>query len=142
MPSKSRRTPGQRRKRRGKKGNDDDHYEDDEDEDSYSALSKMWKNGLQKPLVGSFEDRARCENYFTVVRLSVPRAFVASVSIMRIYRPNTRWPRTLRRGGCAICAKSSGAEPFKEHVPPRKRSFSGEKCLYVRDCCISTCHTY
>ncbi len=55
-------------KKKGKKEEDEDDYEDDEDEDPYSALSKMWKNDLPKPPVGSFEDCARCEKQFTVVR--------------------------------------------------------------------------
>ena len=92
--------------KKGKTEEDDDDYKDDEDEDPYSALSKMWKNDLPKPPVGGFENCARCEKQFTVVCLSVSGAYVASVFIIRMYRPNTRWPRTLPRGGCAIYAQS------------------------------------
>ena len=52
--------------KKGKKG-DDDNYED-EGEDPYSALSKMWKGDLPKPPVGNFENCAKCEKQFTVVR--------------------------------------------------------------------------
>ena len=55
-------------KKKAKKG-DDDNGDEDEDEDPYSALSKMWKGDLPKPPVGSFEDCARCQKQFTVVRI-------------------------------------------------------------------------
>ena len=54
-------------KKKAKKGDDDDDYEDSED-DPYNALSKMWKNDLPKPPVGSFEKCAKCRTQFTVVR--------------------------------------------------------------------------
>lgn len=61
--------------KRAKKKQDDDDYED-EDEDAYTALSKMWKEDLPKPPVGSFEECARCDKQFTVVSifLVLPRA--------------------------------------------------------------------
>lgn len=57
-------------KKKAKKGDDDDDYEDS-DRDPYSALSKMWKSDLPKPPVGGFEDCARCQKQFTVVRVSL-----------------------------------------------------------------------
>ncbi|KAI1787718.1 RNI-like protein [Ganoderma leucocontextum] len=94
-------------KKKAKKGDDDD-YEDDEDEDPYSALSKMWKNDLPKPPVGSFEDCARCEKQFTVTKYTMAA------------NPPPGWL-------CHICAKSSGADPFKKPAPPRKRKPAGDK---------------
>ncbi|PIL33306.1 hypothetical protein GSI_04756 [Ganoderma sinense ZZ0214-1] len=95
-------------KKKGKKGDDDDDYEDDEDEDPYSALSKMWKNDLPKPPVGSFENCARCEKQFTVTKYTMAA------------NPPPGWL-------CHICAKSSGADPFKKPAPPRKRKPAGDK---------------
>ena len=71
-------------KKKGKKGDDDD-YEDDEDEDPYSALSKMWKNDLPKPPVGSFEDCARCEKQFTVVRPLASNACIRPALLHHAY---------------------------------------------------------
>lgn len=55
-----------------KKGSKDDDYEDseDEDDDVYTALSRnMVANAAASPpKPGSFEDCARCEIQFTVVR--------------------------------------------------------------------------
>ncbi|KAM5535726.1 hypothetical protein V8D89_010540, partial [Ganoderma adspersum] len=99
-------------KKKGKKGDDDDDYEDDEDEDPYSALSKMWKNDLPKPPVGSFENCARCEKQFTVTKYTMAA------------NPPPGWL-------CHICAKSSGADPFKKPAPPRKRRPAGDKRTVV-----------
>jgi DNA repair protein RAD7 len=56
-----------------KKAEGDD--DSDEDGDAYTALSKsMWTNGESspsKPPIGSFEDCAKCEIEFTVVRAVV-----------------------------------------------------------------------
>jgi len=55
-----------------KKAKDDGDYEGSS-EDEYKAVSKnLWSmggNGGPKPPVGSFENCARCEKQFTVVRL-------------------------------------------------------------------------
>lgn len=65
------------KKKKGEKGDDDD--EDDEDYDPYNALSKMWKSDLPKPSAGSFENCARCQKQFTVVRvLQCPLRFSCS----------------------------------------------------------------
>ena len=53
-------------KKKAKKDDDGDY--EDEDEDPYSALSKMWKDDLPKPPVGSFETCVRCQKQFTMVR--------------------------------------------------------------------------
>lgn len=57
-----------------KKGHEDDDYEDseDEDDDVYTALSRnmVANKAAPPPKPGSFEDCARCEIQFTVVRLA------------------------------------------------------------------------
>ncbi|OBZ75286.1 DNA repair protein rhp7 [Grifola frondosa] len=94
-------------KKTGKKGGDDDDYED-EDEDAYTALSKMWKGDLPKPPVGSFENCAKCKKQFTVTKYTLaanpPPGFL-----------------------CHVCAKASGADPFKKPALPRKRKSPAEK---------------
>ena len=63
--------------KKGKKAASDDEDDDDDDDyDPYNALSKMWKSDLPKPSIGSFDNCARCEKQFTVVRLSAPHALV------------------------------------------------------------------
>ena len=54
--------------KKSKKGGDGDDDDEDEEQDAYTALSKMWSGGDAKPPVGSFEDCAKCETQFTVVR--------------------------------------------------------------------------
>ncbi|KAI0074674.1 RNI-like protein [Panus rudis PR-1116 ss-1] len=95
-----------------KKGGDDDDYDDDEDEeDPYNALSKMWKD-TSKPPVGSFEDCARCGKQFTVTKYTMaanpPPGFL-----------------------CHVCAKASGADPFKKPAAPRKRKTPADKRTVV-----------
>ena len=51
-------------KGKGKAGSDDE----DEAEDPYTSLSRSMWTGSSKPPVGSFENCARCEKQFTVVR--------------------------------------------------------------------------
>ncbi|EJF57989.1 RNI-like protein [Dichomitus squalens LYAD-421 SS1] len=94
-------------KKRANKGDDDD-YEDDGHEDPYSALSKMWKGDLPKPPIGSFEKCARCEKQFTVTKYTLAA------------NPPPGWL-------CHICAKSSGADPFKKPAAPRKRKPAADK---------------
>ncbi|KAI0713902.1 RNI-like protein [Earliella scabrosa] len=94
-------------KKKAKKGDDDDDYEDS-DQDPYSALSKMWKGDLPKPPVGSFEDCVRCKKQFTVTKYTMAA------------NPPPGWL-------CHICAKSSGADPFKKPAAPRKRKAPAEK---------------
>ncbi|KAJ2984696.1 hypothetical protein NUW54_g10414 [Trametes sanguinea] len=93
-------------KKKAKKGDDDDY--EDEDEDPYSALSKMWKDDLPKPPVGSFENCVRCQKQFTVTKYTVaanpPPGYL-----------------------CHPCAKSSGSDPFKKPAAPRKRKPAGDK---------------
>ncbi|KAH9920184.1 RNI-like protein [Amylocystis lapponica] len=95
------------KRKKGKKGASDDEYEDD-DEDAYTALSKMWKGDLPKPPVGSFEDCARCDKQFTVTKYTLaanpPPGFL-----------------------CHLCAKASGADPFKKPALPRKRKAPSDK---------------
>ncbi|CDO77781.1 hypothetical protein BN946_scf185041.g13 [Trametes cinnabarina] len=93
-------------KKKAKK-NDNDDYED-EDEDPYSALSKMWRDDIPKPPVGSFENCARCQKQFTVTKYTVaanpPPGYL-----------------------CHPCAKSSGNDPFKKPAAPRKRKPATDK---------------
>jgi hypothetical protein len=59
-------------KAKKKKGQNDDadDNDDDSEDDVYNALSKsFWSNNGSKPPVGDFEDCARCEKQFTVVRV-------------------------------------------------------------------------
>ncbi|TFK80509.1 RNI-like protein [Polyporus arcularius HHB13444] len=100
-------------KKKAKKDDDDDDYDNgDSDADPYSALSKMWKGDLLKPPVGSFEDCARCEKQFTVTKYTMAA------------NPPPGWL-------CHICAKSSGADPFKKPAAPRKRKAAGDKRTLV-----------
>ncbi|KAI0782091.1 RNI-like protein [Abortiporus biennis] len=98
-------------KAKAKKDGDDDDYEDDEDEDAYTALSKMWKDNT-KPPVGSFCNCAKCKKQFTVTKYTAaanpPPGFL-----------------------CHPCAKSSGPDPFKKPVAPRKRRTATEKRTVV-----------
>jgi DNA repair protein RAD7 len=58
--------------KKGKKKGDDDDYSDDEggdEEDIYTALSKM-RSDNTKPANGSLIECAKCENQFSVVRIS------------------------------------------------------------------------
>ncbi|KAI8974163.1 RNI-like protein [Trametes punicea] len=93
-------------KKKAKKDDDVDY--DDEDEDPYSALSKMWRDDLPKPPVGSFETCVRCQKQFTVTKYTVaanpPPGYL-----------------------CHPCAKSSGSDPFKKPAAPRKRKPAGDK---------------
>ncbi|KAL6308529.1 RNI-like protein [Sparassis latifolia] len=102
-------------KAKGKKGGDDEDYEDDEDEDedAYTALSKMWRSDLPKPPVGSFENCAKCKKQFTVTKYT-----------MAANPP----PGYL----CHLCAKASGADPFKKPAAPRKRKAPAEKRNVVK----------
>ncbi|KAI0365137.1 RNI-like protein [Pilatotrama ljubarskyi] len=93
-------------KKKAKKDDDGDY--EDEDEDPYSALSKMWKDDLPKPPVGSFETCVRCQKQFTVTKYT-----------MAANPP----PGYL----CHPCAKSSGSDPFKEPAAPRKRKPAAER---------------
>ncbi|CAL1703119.1 unnamed protein product [Somion occarium] len=89
-----------------KKGDDEDFEDSDEDEDAYTALSKMWKDN-SKPPVGSFENCARCNKQFTTkytMAANPPPGFL-----------------------CHLCAKASGADPFKKPAAPRKRKAATEK---------------
>ncbi|KAH9923728.1 RNI-like protein [Epithele typhae] len=97
--------------KKGKKGDEDDDYEDDED-DPYSALSKMWKNDVSKPPVGSFEDCVRCSKQFTVTKYTMAA------------NPPPGWL-------CHNCAKSSGADPFKKPAAARKRKTASDKRTVV-----------
>ncbi|TCD69896.1 hypothetical protein EIP91_005720 [Steccherinum ochraceum] len=98
-------------KGKGKKGDDDDYEDDSDGEDAYTALSKMWKDSA-KPPVGSFEDCARCKKKFTVTKYTLaanpPPGFL-----------------------CHVCAKASGADPFKKPAAPRKRKLPGDKRTVV-----------
>ncbi|KAI0933361.1 hypothetical protein AcV5_005524 [Taiwanofungus camphoratus] len=97
--------------KRAKKKQDDDDYED-EDEDAYTALSKMWKDDLPKPPVGSFEECARCDKQFTVTKYTMAA------------NPPPGWL-------CHLCAKASGADPFKKPAAPKKRKAPVDKRTVV-----------
>ncbi|THH34122.1 hypothetical protein EUX98_g168 [Antrodiella citrinella] len=96
-------------KGKGKKGGDDEYEEesDEDDEDAYTALSKMWKD-TSKPPVGSFSECARCEKQFTVTKYTLaanpPPGFL-----------------------CHVCAKASGADPFKKPSLPKRRKAPADK---------------
>ncbi|EMD34253.1 hypothetical protein CERSUDRAFT_140620 [Gelatoporia subvermispora B] len=68
----------------------------------------MWKADLPKPPVGSFEECARCSKQFTVTKYTLPA------------NPP---PGYL----CHLCAKASGADPFKKPAAPKKRKPAGER---------------
>ncbi|EIN07847.1 RNI-like protein [Punctularia strigosozonata HHB-11173 SS5] len=87
------------------KGSDDD-YEDDDD-DAYNGLS-LWSTNASKPPVGSFENCAKCEKQFTVTKYT-----------MAANPP----PGYL----CLPCSKSSGSDPFKKPVAPRKRKATEDR---------------
>ncbi|KAI0697087.1 RNI-like protein [Cerioporus squamosus] len=107
---KEKETEKAKAKKKAKKGDDDD--DEDSDADPYSALSKMWKGDLPKPSVGSFEDCARCQKQFTVTKYTMAA------------NPPPGWL-------CHICAKSSGADPFKKPAVPRKRKAASDKRTVV-----------
>ncbi|OCH84255.1 RNI-like protein [Obba rivulosa] len=96
----------EKQKAKRKVGADDDN--DYEEEDPYNALSKMWKGDLPKPPVGSFEECVRCNKQFTVTKYTLPA------------NPP---PGYL----CHMCAKASGADPFKKPAVPRKRKPATDK---------------
>ena len=112
-------------KGKGKKGDDDDYEDDsDEDEDAYTALSKMWKD-TAKPPVGSFEECARCKKQFTVVCLLL---FVIHQRIqIQLQTKYTLAANPPPGFLCHVCAKASGADPFKKPAAPRKRKAPADK---------------
>lgn len=90
-----------------KKGDGDEDYEDseDEDDDVYTALSRnMVANAAASPpKPGSFEECARCEIQFTVVRLAsyVRLQNVWSDHQSDLSRQSTRWQQTRHPDTCA-----------------------------------------
>lgn len=106
-------------KKKAKK-NDDDDYED-EDEDPYSALSKMWKDDLPKPPVGSFENCVRCQKQFTVVRSYI---VLLSIAGARAETSCRRSIPSLRIPLQAICVTHalSHLAAIRSRSPPRRRS--------------------
>ncbi|EJD06146.1 RNI-like protein [Fomitiporia mediterranea MF3/22] len=104
------------RKNRKKKGDDDDDYSDGSEDDEYNALSRgasfnrtrAGLSGTAQPPIGSFEDCVKCGKQFTVTRYTM-----AAV-------PGPGWL-------CHLCAKASGADPFKKKSAPRQRKAPEEK---------------
>ncbi|KAH8117649.1 RNI-like protein [Phellopilus nigrolimitatus] len=103
-------------KNKNRKGGVDDS-DDDSDEDEYTALSRgaainraRAAVSEAKPPIGSFENCAKCEKQFTVTRYTMAA------------NPGPGWL-------CHECAKSSGADPFKDKRPaaPRKRKAPEDK---------------
>ncbi|KAL5533408.1 RAD7 [Sanghuangporus sanghuang] len=101
-------------KKNKKKAGSDDESGDSED-DEYSALSRgAARNraraslpGAQPP-IGSFENCAKCGKQFTVTRYTMAA------------NPGPGWL-------CHVCAKASGADPFKKPYVPRQRKPQEEK---------------
>ena len=104
------------------KDNDDDDY--DGEEDAYTALVKTSYKSTRPP-VGSFEDCAKCEQEFTVVRhfLSLSPAQCSAHPQTKYTMAAVPPPGFL----CHKCAKSSGIDPFKKPPAPRKRKAPADK---------------
>lgn len=106
-------------KKKAKK-NDDDDYED-EDEDPYSALSKMWKDDLPKPPVGSFENCVRCQKQFTVVRSYIVFLSIAGARAETSCRRSIPFLPIPLQAICVIHAPRHLAA-IRSRSPPRRRS--------------------
>lgn len=87
----------------------------------------MWKGDLPKPPVGSFENCARCQKQFTVVSVFLARFLLLSTLTATFKTKYTMAANPPPGWLCHMCAKSSGADPFKTPAAPRKRKAAGEK---------------
>ncbi|KAG6909897.1 hypothetical protein DXG01_014711 [Tephrocybe rancida] len=97
-----------------KKKKDGDSDEDDE-EDPYRALAQSWGGksaSPAKPVVGNFEDCAKCKVQFTVTRYTMTAV------------PG---PGFL----CHKCAKESGNDPFKKPALPKRKKVPADKRTVV-----------
>ncbi|KAH8830465.1 hypothetical protein DL96DRAFT_944407 [Flagelloscypha sp. PMI_526] len=111
-PKKQKMTKAQEAKAKAAAKKKKEAEERDEEDDAYTALSKSAFNGPSKPPNGSMIDCVKCEQKFTVTRYTL-----AAI-------PGPGWL-------CHVCAKASGADPFKKPAAPRKRKPATEKRTVV-----------
>ncbi|KAG5735452.1 DNA repair protein rhp7 [Termitomyces sp. T112] len=97
------------------KKNKKNENSDNEQEDPYRALASSWGGKAAspaKPVIGNFEDCAKCKVQFTVTRYTMPAV------------PG---PGFL----CHKCAKESGNDPFKKPAAPKRKKVPAEKRTVV-----------
>ncbi|KAG6896610.1 hypothetical protein C0992_007133 [Termitomyces sp. T32_za158] len=89
--------------------------DDDDEEDPYRALARSWggsSTSPTKPVIGNFEDCAKCKVQFTVTRYTMPAV------------PG---PGFL----CHKCAKDSGNDPFKKPTAMKRKKVPADKRTVV-----------
>ncbi|KAG6883917.1 hypothetical protein C0993_002851 [Termitomyces sp. T159_Od127] len=102
-------------KANARKKKKDENSDDNEEEDPYRALARSWggnSTSPTKPVIGNFEDCAKCKVQFTVTRYTMPAV------------PG---PGYL----CHRCAKESGNDPFKKPAAPKRKKVPAEKRTVV-----------
>ncbi|KAG6902070.1 hypothetical protein C0995_004768 [Termitomyces sp. Mi166 len=102
-------------KAKAKKKKKDENSDDDEEEDPYRALVRSWggnSTSPAKPVIGNFENCAKCKAQFTVTRYTMPAV------------PG---PGFL----CHKCAKESGNDPFKKPTAPKRKKIPADKRTVV-----------
>ncbi|KAG6844545.1 hypothetical protein H0H87_006029 [Tephrocybe sp. NHM501043] len=102
-------------KEKAKKKKKDEDSDGDEEEDPYHALAKSWGGksaSPTKPIIGNFEDCAKCKVQFTVTRYTM--AAVPGPGLL-----------------CHKCAKESGNDPFKKPAPPKRKKAPADKRTIV-----------